>query len=133
MAECVVCGRAFTAKSISSKYCPDCRSEVAKTRTRDAQRRIRAIKKEMKPETVCAVCGRIFDAKTCAKYCPECRDEANRKKKAEAEKRLREKRKAENPTPVMATGDTPEQIDMCLNCKKKVCTGTCVAVREAKK
>lgn len=80
----------------------------------------------------CAVCGQPFRKISRAKYCPNCRDEANRKKKAEAEKRLREERRAENPLPQVSNCDTPEQIQLCLNCTKKNCKGFCRAVREVK-
>jgi threonine synthase len=85
------------------------------------------------PKTIkCARCGTTFQANTCGKYCPDCRDTANKEIKKLTEQRLREKRKAEGKTMYVADIDTPEQINLCLNCKKKNCKGFCRDVREVK-
>ena len=69
-------------------------------------------------EQVCEVCGEKYIAfANRTKYCLKCRERA--KKKSVGQKR----------GATTHYCDTQERIDICLNCKKAVCTGDCGDIR----
>lgn len=62
-----------------------------------------------------------------AKYCDACKAKQARKQEAEYRERTRKKKSK----PYSHVCDSPEQIQICLNCTKKCKHGTCKEVREA--
>ena len=70
--------------------------------------------KQGEPRPVeCAICGEMFEARSNqARYCPECRAIKVQEKKDRK----------------FHSVDSPEKIAICLNCKRKTCTGSCFLV-----
>lgn len=47
---CVICGRELRGVGSHTKYCPDCRAEVNRTKSRERSRRRRSLSLNKKPE-----------------------------------------------------------------------------------
>ena len=73
----------------------------------------------------CAECGvETLATHNRSKFCPECSARRNMesiKKSNERQRKEREKNMVEPDEPIHYC-DSPEKIQMCLNCKKKECT-----------
>lgn len=79
-------------------------------------------------ERVCVNCGMIYTAHgNRAKYCPECAEVIRKKQSRERSHEWRQERK--KYTTREHTCDSDEQIQACLNCKAKRCSGDCARVR----
>lgn len=76
-----------------------------------------------KEQTVaCAVCGKIFTAfGNRAKYCLECAEKRASYQRAMHNAKRRENKTADDKTYHFC--DNHEQIQACLNCKEKFCSG----------
>lgn len=82
---------------------------------------------------ICAICGKqVVTTARRTLYCPEC---AKHKKVTDDEKRRKEKRIQEGDNPendLIHFHDSPEEIQECLNCKRKTCRN-CLELRKKRR
>ena len=97
---CQRCGRTYTVRAGTQRYCPACApqaradDERAKKRAEAAAKRASGIPTYHPPRLrVCVICGRTFRARRATLTCsPDCRAELCRRKQREADRRRRPKK-----------------------------------------
>lgn len=78
-------------------------------------------------EVPCEMCGTLFMAfGNRARFCPECKEVRERARRDRDNEKRRLKRAVKLRK--MERSDTQEQIEVCLNCTKKTCSGDCNTV-----